>query len=106
VFFLARGMVKTEFMGTSAWFYLIVNLVKVPFSADLGLTNPQTLVFAAMMIPAVTAGALVGVRILPILPQRVFNGIVLAIAVVASARLILAWPPIAAFLGALWGHVS
>jgi len=92
VFLLARGFPKEKFMGTSAWFYLIVNLIKVPFSADLGLTNPQTVSFAGLMIPAITVGALVGVKVLPILPQKVFDRIVLAIAVLASLRLIIQWP--------------
>jgi hypothetical protein len=92
VFLLARGLEKKEFMGTSAWFYLIVNAAKVPFSADLGLTNVQTLAFAGLMVPAVTVGALVGVRVLPLLPQKVFDRIVLAIAVLASLRLIVQWP--------------
>jgi uncharacterized membrane protein YfcA len=92
VFLLARGLEKKEFMGTSAWFYLIVNLAKVPFSADLGLTNTQTLAFAGLMVPAVTVGALAGVQVLPLLPQKVFDRIVLAIAVLASLRLIIQWP--------------
>jgi uncharacterized membrane protein YfcA len=92
VFLLARGFPKEKFMGTSAWFYLIVNLIKVPFSADLGLTNPQTVSFAGLMIPAITVGALVGVKVLPILPQKVFDRIVLVIAVLASLRLIIQWP--------------
>jgi len=92
VFLLARGMDKREFMGTSAWFYLLVNLIKVPFSAGLGLANPQTLTFAGMMLPAITVGALVGVKVLPMLPQRVFDRIVLAIAALASLRLIVQWP--------------
>jgi len=92
MFLLAKGLQKQEFMGTSAWFYFIVNLVKVPFSANLNLVNPHTLSFAGLMIPAIAAGALVGVRILPILPQKVFDGIVVAIAILASVRLIVQWP--------------
>ena len=92
VFLLARGMGKQEFMGTSAWFYLVVNLIKVPFSAGLGLANPQTLTFAGMMLPAITVGALVGVKVLPMLPQKVFDRIVLVIAALASLRLIVQWP--------------
>jgi hypothetical protein len=92
VFFLAKGMPKNAFMGTSAWFYLIVNLIKVPFSASLGLANPETLTFAALMIPAITAGAFIGVKVLPRLPQKVFDRIVLAIAILASLRLTLQWP--------------
>ena len=92
VFLLARGFPKEKFMGTSAWFYLIVNLIKVPFSANLGLTNPETLAFAGLMIPAITVGAMVGVKVLPVVPQKVFDRIVLAIAVLASLRLIIQWP--------------
>jgi uncharacterized membrane protein YfcA len=92
MFLLAKGLKKHEFMGTSAWFYFIVNLIKVPFSANLDLVNPHTLSFAGLMIPAITAGAVVGVRVLPILPQKVFDGIVVAIAVLASVRLIVQWP--------------
>ena len=102
VFFLAKGLEKHPFMGTSAWFFFLVNLAKVPFSAELGLANPQTLLFAGLMIPAITAGALVGVRVLPRLPQRAFDWIVMAIAVVAALRLILSWTPVAGFLGGLW----
>jgi uncharacterized protein len=92
VFFLAKGMPKNAFMGTSAWFYLLVNLIKVPFSASLGLANPETLTFAALMIPGITAGAFIGVKVLPRLPQKVFNRIVLAIAILASLRLVINWP--------------
>jgi hypothetical protein len=101
VFFLAKGLPKNEFMGTSAWFYLIVNLIKVPFSAGLGLTNPETLSFAGLMIPAITVGALVGVWVLPRLPQQVFNRIVMAIAVVASLRLVASWQPVSETIAGL-----
>jgi hypothetical protein len=92
VFLLAKGLDKSAFMGTSAWFYFLVNLIKVPFSADLGLANPHTLSFAGLMLPAITVGALVGVKVLPLLPQKVFDRIVLAIAALASLRLIVQWP--------------
>lgn len=92
VYLIARGLPKNQFMGTSAWFYLIVNSVKVPFSATLQLTNPHTLAFAALMIPVVTVGALVGVRVLPLLPQKLFERIVLGVAAAASLRLIISWP--------------
>lgn len=106
VFFLAKGLPKREFMGTAAWFFLIVNLVKIPFSGGLGLANEQTLTFAALMIPAITAGALIGVRVLPLVPQETFSRIVLVIAAVASAKLVLAWGPIAEPLRALWANVA
>jgi|WetSurMetagenome_2_1015567.scaffolds.fasta_scaffold31180_4 uncharacterized protein len=92
IFLIVKGMKKDAFMGTSAWFFLLVNLIKVPFSANLDLANGQTLTFAALMIPAITAGAIIGVKVLPRVPQKVFNWIVMAIAVLASVRLVVSWP--------------
>jgi uncharacterized protein len=92
IFLIVKGMKKDAFMGTSAWFFLLVNLIKVPFSANLDLANRQTLTFAAMMIPAITVGAFIGVKVLPHIPQKVFNWIVMTIAVLASVRLVVNWP--------------
>jgi hypothetical protein len=36
VYFLAVSLPKLEFVATTAWFFLIINLFKVPFSAWLG----------------------------------------------------------------------
>jgi hypothetical protein len=37
LYLLAMRVEKLRFIGTSAWFFLIVNVSKVPFSAGLGL---------------------------------------------------------------------
>ncbi|MCX7916313.1 MAG: sulfite exporter TauE/SafE family protein, partial [Verrucomicrobiae bacterium] len=37
IYFLARGLDKQAFMGTFAWYFLIMNAFKVPLSAHLGL---------------------------------------------------------------------
>ena len=37
----ASGIDKKRFVGTNAWFFLIVNLAKVPFSIALGLMHPR-----------------------------------------------------------------
>ena len=33
LYLLAIGLPKLEFVGTAAWFFLILNIVKIPFSA-------------------------------------------------------------------------
>src|SRR6187549_1801306 len=37
IYLIAVGLPKMEFVGTSAWFFFIINLFKVPFSIALGL---------------------------------------------------------------------
>src|SRR5699024_10662251 len=57
LYFYAMRMPVLTFLGTSAWYFAIVNLFKVPFSAGLGLITRDTLVMDAMLIPVVLLGA-------------------------------------------------
>jgi hypothetical protein len=45
-----------EFIGTSAWFFFILNWLKVPFSVSLGLISAQSLAFDAVLAGGVVAG--------------------------------------------------
>ena len=81
---------KVTFVGTSAWFFFIVNWLKVPFSANLSLMTAESVKLDVMMLPAIAAGALIGVFILKRIPQRVFNAVVQILAALAALRLLLA----------------
>jgi uncharacterized protein len=85
---LAVGLPKLEIVGTSAWFFFIVNSFKVPFSVGLGLIHGQTLLFNLMMTPIILAGVLGGRWLTHRLPQRLFDGFLLAFAAIAALRLI------------------
>ena len=88
LYMLAIGLPKLEFLGTGAWYFLIINLFKVPFSWQLGLITPATLQFNALLLPAVLAGALVGRRIVPHINQTWFETLALGLTLVAGARLL------------------
>jgi uncharacterized membrane protein YfcA len=85
---LSVGLPKFEIVGTSAWFFFIVNSFKVPFSAGLGLIHGYTLLFNLMMTPIILVGVLGGRWLTHQLPQRLFDGCLLAFAAVAALRLI------------------
>ena len=74
--------------ATGAWFFLLVNLAKVPFSTNLGLIAPGTLAINAVLAPGVLLGLLLGRAFLRRLPQRAFETLVLCLAACAAARLI------------------
>jgi uncharacterized protein len=86
---VAVGLPKFEVVGTLAWFFFIVNVFKLPFSAALGLIRTDTLLLNAVLIPAVVVGVLGGRWIVHRLPQRAFDLLMLAFAAVAALRLIL-----------------
>lgn len=87
VYLIAVGLPKMEFVGTSAWFFFIINLFKVPFSLALGLIRGPTLTLNVMLAPAVLVGVLAGRWLLERIPQRVFEHLLLAFAVLAAIRL-------------------
>ncbi len=89
VYCLAVGLPKFVFVGTSAWFFLIINAFKVPFSAALGLIDAGTLLFNLTMAPAILGGLAAGRWIVQRVPQRVFDILLLAFAAVAALRLVI-----------------
>jgi uncharacterized membrane protein YfcA len=89
VYLLSKGLPKKEFVGTGAWFYLAVNVIKVPFNVHLGLITWETLKFNGMLVPAIVGGALLGRYILPKIPEKWFQYIVLILAMIGAIRLIL-----------------
>ena len=88
LFFVAVSLPKYELVGTSAWFFLIINCLKVPFSAQLGLIHPNTLLFNATLAPAIAAGLFAGRWCVSRVSQRLFDALLLAFAAVAAMRLI------------------
>ena len=89
MYFLAKGLPKHEFMGTGAWFYFLVNLIKVPFSASQGLITPEHLVFNLWVAPVILVGAAIGIYVLPRVPQKIFDNAVLVLAFAAAVKLIV-----------------
>jgi hypothetical protein len=55
VYLLMMRLAKYEFMGTSAWFCCIINLIRLPFSYSLGVINLSSLGFNLILLPAVAA---------------------------------------------------
>ena len=88
LYLLATRLPKMEFVGTAAWFFLLLNIVKVPFSLSLGLIRLDTLALNAMLIPLIALGLWVGTLIIRRIPQRLFDSLILVLTGAASIRLL------------------
>lgn len=88
LYFLALDTPKFTLVGTSSWFFLIVNLFKVPFSAHLGLIHGMTLLFNLLLIPFIAVGIFTGQRLMRHIPQSLFEALLLLFATIASIRMI------------------
>ena len=84
---LAMRLPKMEFVGTAAVFFFLLNLFKVPFMIRLGLITSGSFTVNLLLAPAVFAGAIVGRKLLPKINQRLFEGLALTLAVLASLDL-------------------
>ncbi len=88
IYCLAVALPKFELVGTSAWFFFIINSFKVPFSVALGLIHGRTLLLNAILTPAILSGIFIGRWLTAHIPQRLFDGLLLAFAFVAALRLV------------------
>lgn len=89
IYLIMAGLPMRRMLGTAAWFYLVVNLAKVPFSAGLGLLTRESLVADALLVPAMMLGAAAGVLLVGRLRQREFEVVALAFSAVAATLLLI-----------------
>ena len=79
---------KLRFLGTSAWFFAIINLIKLPlqifFWQNITL---HTGVLALTMVPAVLIGAVLGAMVIRRIPEKPFRWLVIVMTVLATVRL-------------------
>ena len=88
LYFLAVTLPKLELVGTSAWFFLVLNCIKIPFSLSLGLIHFDTLTLNAILMPCIAAGLFLGRWLVVRIPQKAFDGFLLAFAGIAALRLV------------------
>lgn len=84
-----KGLPKKEFVGTGAWFFMFVNLIKIPFYIHLGLITFDSIAFNFWLIPTILLGAFIGIKVVPLIPQKAFQTLILGFALIGALRLIL-----------------
>ncbi|MFD8968117.1 sulfite exporter TauE/SafE family protein [Streptomyces sp. NPDC059568] len=89
MYLLSAGFRKLGFLGTSAWFFLIVNTSKVPFSVGLGLIDAHSLLLDAALVLFVLPGAYIGKVCVNRIDQRLFERLVIGATVLGGLQLLL-----------------
>jgi uncharacterized membrane protein YfcA len=88
LYLLAIALPKTPLIATGAWFFLILNISKVPLSMNLGLIDGSTLLLNVILAPCVLAGLLAGRWIVRRISQQIFDSFLLVFTALAAIRLI------------------
>jgi uncharacterized membrane protein YfcA len=86
-YLLSHRLPKEEFVATGAWFFFVVNLLKVPLYHWHGLFSARSLAFDVVLLPAIAVGALTGRALMMRVPQRLFDFLVTVLTVISTALL-------------------
>ncbi|MDT3766731.1 sulfite exporter TauE/SafE family protein [Gleimia hominis] len=89
LYFLWSRFPVKRFLGTTAWFFFLINVVKLPFSIGIGLITPAILPVDAALAIFVIIGALFGRWVIRYIKQSVFDPIVITLTVISSIYLVL-----------------
>ena len=89
VYLLMAGLPKKNYISTGAFFFLFMNLLKLPIHGFVwhSLTS-ETLLVSLYMIPCVLAGVYSGARIVKFIPERPFRYFILSGAFMGSIGMI------------------
>jgi uncharacterized membrane protein YfcA len=88
IYLLAMRLPKVNFVGTAAWFFFVINWLKVPFSVSLDIMSRESIKLDVLMLPFIAAGAVIGILFLKRIPQKAFSAIVQILAAAAAIKLL------------------
>ena len=88
LYLLAMRLPKIEFLGTAAWFFLILNWFKVPFSWQLGLISLNSLPLDLAVAPFAIGGAVFGKRLVQHINQQLFENLMIIFTLLAAVKLL------------------
>lgn len=78
IYFLAMRLPKNHFIGTAAWLFLIVNVLKLPFHFFIWKTITwESLILNFKLLPGIFLGFFVGIRIIKLINEEFFRKMIL-----------------------------
>jgi uncharacterized membrane protein YfcA len=90
VFLLSMRLPKTGFVGTAAWFFMIINYLKVPLQYFAWHNiRVEGLLFGVTMIPIILAGAVLGILVVKKVSEARYRILVYVMTIVSAALLFL-----------------
>lgn len=89
LYLLSMHLPKNKFIGTAAWFFLIINVIKVPFHVFSWHTiTLQTLMVDIAGIPAILLGVFIGIKIVKIVPEKLYRYLIIVSTILAALLLL------------------
>lgn len=88
VYLLAMGYQKVDFIGTYAWFFMIINAIKLPMQVFLWHNvTVQHGLLTLTVLPAIALGAFIGIWVVKRIPEKPFRWVVVVMTGLSAIRL-------------------
>ena len=89
IYLQSMKLAKNTYIGTSAWFFLIVNYSKIPFQVFVWKNITwHTMGFDLLMLPAIALGAFLGIKLVNMLPDRAYRIFILVSTAISALFLL------------------
>lgn len=88
IYALVEKMAKETFLGVGARCFLLMNMIKLPMVANLGLVNVKSLHLNLLLLPGLFAGIFIGRKVIELIPQRGFEMLLYLFSAIAGVRLL------------------
>ena len=90
VFLLSMRLPKENFVGTAAWYFLIVNYIKVPLQVFFWHNiTPRGLLFNLCMVPVIIIGAVLGILVVKKVSEKIYRVMVYAMTIISATLLFI-----------------
>jgi len=88
-YFMSVRLPKIAFIGTSAWFFLCINLFKMPFQIAADNVSLVSLKMSLTLGVFAALGAVIAPHLVKLIPQKLFESLVWAVIVFAALKMIV-----------------
>jgi uncharacterized membrane protein YfcA len=90
IYLLAMHLPKNQFIGTGAWFFLIINFSKFPLHIFIWKTiDWNTLSLDLVLLPAIALGAYLGIQLVKKISDKMYRTAVIVVTALSAFLLLM-----------------
>jgi uncharacterized membrane protein YfcA len=90
VYLLSMRKGKMEYIGINAWFFLVVNFLKIPLQIFVwDNITWHTFTLNLVMIPGIMIGAWLGIRLVKLFPENVFRRFIQIVTILSVVMMLV-----------------
>ncbi len=88
IYLLSKKLSKNSYIGTMAWFFMLINLAKIPTHVFIWKTiTLDTLLLDITLAPLILAGAFLGILVVKRIPEKPYRFLIIIMTSLAALKL-------------------